>query len=283
MARSARRPWGSATGQHLAPVVSSLVPPASMSSRGEQARLVRRPVSSPASSSPKRSQPADVGDAQHQHWIAGFGERCASSGDVAEAQLGAHLQPVHGLRFGARVEQCAHAAAAAAASGVPSGTMPRYTASADTCRSRLADTASVARRAASSVQWIKTRCGLGACAAGPALRRRHAAAAIRCRCRLRACAAMTATPAKGADAHGHALGGVRVPRASARCASHARLHARRQLSSRGWRPAARPPASVGAQARKLDSGVGSTCRRRAPIDHVCPGAAAMRAARAGCA
>ena len=45
-----------------------------------------------------------------------------------------------------------------------------------------------------------------------------------------------------------------------------------RLSSNGSRASAAASASVGAQARKLDIGVGSTCSRRAPSAICAPGA-----------
>ena len=74
---------------------------------------------------------------------------------------------MHGLRFGARIQQRAHAERALRIAAAPSGRMPTYTASAATCRNRLAATASVERRAESSAQWISTRCG------DDCLRRQH--------------------------------------------------------------------------------------------------------------
>ena len=97
----------------------------------------------------------DVGDAEHQHLRGARRQIARDLGDgLADGELGAHLEAVTLLRFGARVEQLAHRRRRARAPARPSGTMPRYTASADTWRSRLADTASVARRTASSVQWM---------------------------------------------------------------------------------------------------------------------------------
>ncbi len=78
--------------------------------------------------------------------------RTSSLRDVAEAQLGAHFEAVHGLRFRTRIEQGAHALRRVRLPACPPASRRRYTASAETWRSRLADTASVAARAASSAQ-----------------------------------------------------------------------------------------------------------------------------------
>ena len=54
-----------------------------------------------------------------------------------------------------------------------------------------------------------------------------------------------------------------------------------RLSSNGSRASAAASASVGAQARKLDNGVGSTCRRRAP-SAICAPARSGSSRRSGC-
>ena len=96
---------------------------------------------------------AEVRDAEDQHLIRALAQLALQLvGRRAEAQLGAHLQAMHGLRFGARIEQRAHAERSLRIAARLPGRMPTYTASAGTCRSRLAATASVERRATSSAQ-----------------------------------------------------------------------------------------------------------------------------------
>ena len=105
--------------------------------------------------------------------------------------------------------------------------------------------------------------GSAHCAAAPAPRRRHAAAAIRpwprpCRRRQwpRRPRTAPALPASPSMARKPTRVFMRVDR----------------LSSSGSRASSSASASVGAQARKLDIGVGSTCRRRAPSATCVPGA-----------
>ena len=65
---------------------------------------------------------------------------------------------------------------------------------------------------------------------------------------------------------GHARERLGVPARPSMARSPTRVFMRvERLSSSGSRASSAASASVGAQARKLEIGVGRTCRRRAPI------------------
>ena len=228
---------------------------------GERSSTGQRPPSSSARKRSVNCARCSIADDEHLRGTLGEAARELLLG-VAEMQLGAHLQAVRGLRLRARIEQLAHALRVRRARG-------------------LGEHADVDRFGGHVPQHARRDRQRGAARRLPdpvdehALRRRapRPAAASRSRAPQRSShSALRGAVGAGGDDGGadegvSALaGGAGLPElrlgARARCGSPC---ARRARPASGWRLSASACCAEGAQAVKLDSGVGSTCTRRTPI------------------